>query len=194
MTVIAAALTKAGVIMAADSQISAGWQKKNHASPKIWVAGNQYAMGSSGTLRMAQILRHHTKWPRYRDTEDGDDLERFAVTQLVPAIKSAAREQGALITNNGLETFDAQLLFTVDDRILTIGDDGAVVSDPCDRMAIGSGYAEALGSLGDRGPWTEADVTRAVYWATLTAQGCTPPITVINCRKLTRKTVVPKGE
>lgn len=186
MTVIAAAQTRAGVIIAADAQITAGWNKKQHAVAKLWISG-QYAMGVAGRVRTAQILRHHASWPKYHPDED--DLERFAVTQLVPAMKTAARDNGVLHTSNGIETTDSELLLSMDDEILTIGSDGSVLIDPTGRMAIGSGAPEALGLLGDRGPWTETDVIRAVYRATITDLGCSGPIVVANARKLKLKLI-----
>jgi hypothetical protein len=43
-------------------------------------------------------------------------------------------------------------------------------------VAIGSGYAEALGSLGKKPIWTTEDVIRAARAATETNLGCGPPI------------------
>ena len=188
MTVIAAALTKSGVIMAADAQISAGWQKQAHDLPKLWLS-DQFAMGGAGSMRTCQILKHHATWPKYRPDENGGDLEKFAVVSLVPAIRQAAKEHGALYTHEGIEHVRTTLLLTIHDQLMEISGDGAVVIDPSGRMAIGSGYAEALGTLGDVGPWTERDVIAAAYRATLTAHGCGGPITVLNARKRTIKTV-----
>jgi ATP-dependent protease HslVU (ClpYQ) peptidase subunit len=187
MTVIAAALTSDGVVMAADAQVTVGWEKQERSTPKLWVT-KQFAIGGSGGVRELQIIRHHVDWPKYRPDED-TDLERFMVKDLIPEIRKVVKDNGALKTESGIESYDAGLLVSVADKIMRVGSVGDVLIDPRGRMAIGSGYAEALGHLGDAGPWAEADVIEAVRRATITARGCSGPISVCNARALTIRTI-----
>jgi hypothetical protein len=49
---------------------------------------------------------------------------------------------------------------------------GCVYVPRSGAVAIGSGYAEALGHLGDKSWWTRSEVIEAARRATLTAVGC----------------------
>lgn len=193
MTAVAAAITDDGVVMAAESQLTRGFRKNFHATPKVW-ASEPYAFGACGCVRVMQVVRHYASWPKFRLDED-TDLERFAVKGIVPAIRTAARENGALQTDSGLEKVDVSLLAVVNvhHQIMQIHSNGAVIIEPNGRAAIGSGYAEALGWLGDKGPWTETDVIEAVRRATISDLGCSGPITVMNCRTLQIRTVPEEG-
>lgn len=189
MTVIAAALTADGVVMAADAQTSAGNVRQLRTLPKLWTT-DQLALGSAGDVRAAQIARHHTTWPRYRPAEDaGDEFERWAVTAAVPALRTAVGDQGALRTVSGVEGWDLHLLLVAGDEIAEIFSDGAVTIDSRHRAAIGTGDEIALGHLGEQGPWHEADVIEAVRRATVAARGCGGPITVVNARTQSIRTL-----
>lgn len=188
MTVIVAAITADhGVVMAADRQVSNGWQRQYHDAPKLWTAAN-LTLGASGNLRAAQILKHYVTWPRYRADEHAD-LEAWLVKTVVPAIRAGIPNHGIVKTTEGVESIDATLLLAGGDRIAEISSDGSIVIPPSGRAAIGSGYPEALGRLGDAGPWAEDDVIDAVRRAIITARGCSGPISVVNTKDLQIRTV-----
>lgn len=184
MTVIVAARTKgSGVVMAADSQTSAGWEKIQADRTKLWTAG-QYLVGAAGCVRTAQVVKHFTTWPKWRDGED-DDREAFLVKQIVPAIRRAVSDQGVLDTSKGVHTLAVTLLVAWGDNIAEISGNGCALMPRSGRYAIGSGAAEALGALGDAGPWTRAEVVEAARRSTITAHGCDGPIVVGDTRTLT---------
>lgn len=184
MTVIVAARTRThGVVMAADAQISYGWQKTSHIRPKVWVSG-QYVIGASGCLRTAQVIQHHADLPRYRDDEV-DDVEEFLVKEFVPAVRKALDGKGLIEKDNGIESTGSSLLVAWGDQLAEVCANGAVIISPVERMAIGSGYAEALGALGDEGPWTRTRIVEAARRATITASGCSGSITVVDTKALT---------
>lgn len=187
MTVIVAAVTKDGVALAADSQITAGWEKSFHSAPKLWVA-DRYAFGAAGNMRTNQVLKHHVTWPKYRPDEE-PDFEAFLVKTVVPAIRTGTQGHGVLKTSNGVEALESSLLLATGDRFAEVGGNGCVTIAAAGRAAIGSGYSEALGRLGDEGPWTEDDVIDAVRRATRSAMGCSGPISVVNTTNLTVRTV-----
>lgn len=185
MTVIVAARTKGnGVVMAADSQTSAGWEKIQADRAKLWTAAGQYLVGAAGTVRDAQVVKHYTQWPKFRPDED-TDLEAFLVKRLVPAIRTAVAGHGIVRNDAGRETIGVTLLVAWDDHIAEISGDGCALRPRSGRYAIGSGYAEALGSLGENGPWTRRDVLEAARRSTLTAHGCDGPIVYGDTRSLT---------
>lgn len=188
MTVIVAALTKEqGVVMAADRLVSNGWEKQYHQAPKLWVA-DRFLLGAAGDLRVAQVLKHHVTWPRYRPEEDAD-LEAWLVKTLVPAVRAGVKDHGVVKTQNGVETLGAGLLWATGDLLTEIDGSGCVVVTTSGRMAIGSGYAEALGRLGTTGPWTQDDVVDAVRRAIQANQGCDGPISVADTKTLTVREV-----
>lgn len=183
MTVIVAARTKGnGVVMAADSQTSAGWEKIQADRTKLWTDG-QYLIGASGNVRAAQVVKHYTEWPKFRPDED-DDLEAFLVKRLVTAIRRAVAGHGIVETESGTESIPVSLLVAWDDNIAEISGDGCALMPRLGRYAIGSGFREALGHLGDEGPWTRRDVIEAARRSTITAHGCDGPIVVGDTKHL----------
>jgi hypothetical protein len=103
---------------------------------------------------------------------------RHVVTRVVPAIRKALAKYEvededsvyAVIANRG--------------RFATIYSDGAVIADHSPRAVIGSGMGEALGYLGDTGPWGAVDVVTAVRRAVITNTGCSGFVSVADTRLL----------
>lgn len=183
MTVIVAAQTKAdGVVVACDAQTTWGWQKLEANREKIWTT-KQLVVGSAGSVRPAQIIQHHTDWPVFHADED-THLEAFTIKRLLPAIRKALRDNGALKKEAEVESAEATLLLAWGDYLTVIAGDGAVVTPRPGRAAIGSGAQEALGYLGEDGPWTKTQVIEAARRATLTAVGCDGPIHYATTRSL----------
>lgn len=170
MTVIVAARTKQGVAIAADTLTTAGWEKMHHEGSKLWRT-DQFIIGGAGCVRAAQVIQHHTTWPKYRKDEDLH-LEAFLVKSVVPAIKAAIETNGVLTTTAGVVRWDTSLIIAWDNNLAIIHGNGAVTIPRFGRCAIGSGSAEALGALSENGPWTVSQVTEAARRATITAVGC----------------------
>lgn len=187
MTVIAAAVTKQGVVIAADRETTAGWVKYHNDFPKLWTTG-QFAFGAAGCVRTSQVVRHHVEWPTFRSDED-TDLEAFLVKRVVPAIRSGVADRGVVENRGGVESIGSTILLAFGKRLAVVHGNGAIGVDLTGRVAIGSGYAEALGRLGDVGPWTEDDVVDAVRRARISAVGCGGPISVVNTADLTVREV-----
>lgn len=184
MTVIVAALTKShGVVMACDSLTTNGWAKEYGARSKVWVDG-KYVIGAAGCVRTSQVIKHYTDWPRYRPDED-EDIYDFVVKQIVPAIRRAVDGHGVLRNKEGRESVDSELLVAWGDNIAAVSGNGAVVVPRDHYAATGSGYAEALGALGEVGPWKKAQVIEAARRATVTAVGCDGPIKYATTKSLT---------
>lgn len=170
MTVVVAARTKTGAAVAADSLTTAGWEKEWNDRSKLWDDG-KYVFGAAGCLRTAQVVRHWATWPTYRPDEHAD-AERFFVREVVPAVRNAVNGAGVQSTVNGVETVPMTLLVATGSLLGVVHSNGAVSIPKSGRCAIGSGYAEALGALGDKGTWTVEQVVEAARRATLTAVGC----------------------
>ena len=184
MTVVVAAVTKnEGIVIAADSEFTYGWQKGNLEVPKIWVE-DSVIFGACGSVRGAQIARHLTEWPEQWITEGSAlDVERFGVKSVIPRLRTAMTDNGALRTEHGVETYEVGMLICWEGFILEM-DEGGSVTPHGQRAAIGSGYAEALGALGETGPWTRRDVIAAVKRASETAVGVGGSVYVASTKKL----------
>jgi ATP-dependent protease HslVU (ClpYQ) peptidase subunit len=193
MTVIVAARTRRdGIVVASDSELTNGWQKAHTALPKVWTE-DERVLGFAGSVRAGQIVRHMVEWPdMWPDLAGGfgvEDVERFAVKALWPAIRYALESNGALHAHRGVESIEAEFLIAYGDTLFTIETDGAVIMPPTGRIAIGSGYAEALGALGDSGPWTREQVIDAARRARISAVGVSGPIHVVSTNDRVIETV-----
>lgn len=87
-------------------------------------------------------------------------------------MRAGVEGHGILKEKNGVENIEAWTIMGLDDEhLLEVEDDFCVMPSIHGRIADGSGYAEAYGSLGEKGPWTKDDVIEAARRATLTANG-----------------------
>jgi hypothetical protein len=170
VTVIVAARMKKGVVIAADSLTTSSYEKVYSDRSKLWGVA-PFVFGAAGCVRTNQVIRHHTAWPKFRPDED-TDTESFLVKSVVPAIRTGVNGAGVTVTNGGVESLDSELLIAWGDSLAWVAGNGAVGVPLVGRTAIGSGYAEALGYLGDKGPWTIEQVVEAARRATITAYGC----------------------
>jgi len=172
MTVLAAAITeKDGIVIAADSELSYGaWSKEDGFPSKLWVDKEHgYIFGGCGTLREIQVLQYHVEWPKFRPDEH--ELMKFAVTEIIPNVRTGVEDHGILSKSKGVETLESAFIMAWDKNLIGIYEDFSVVEGINGRIAMGSGYAEAYGALGEKGPWTKDNVIEAARRATLTAQG-----------------------
>lgn len=183
MTVVVAALTTDGVTIAADSQISDEWSKLNGYNGKIWADQDLgYAFGSCGDVRTSQVARFAVDWPRYR--RDEHDLFKFAVLDVVSSLKAGLESHGVLKEKNGFQTMESEFIVAIEDEFFVIGAGFEVYLPTNGRVAIGSGFAEAYGCLGDIGIWDEEEVIEAARRSTITAQGVGGDIYYTNTKDL----------
>jgi len=181
MTVIVAARTKSdGVVIAADSLTSAGWEKVRADRSKLW-AKDQYIFGAAGCVRTSQVVKHFAVWPKYRPDEDSD-IEAFLVKFIAPAILAGVEDAGVETIKDGVWSIASQFVIAWGDNLARISGNRAVIVPYAGRCAIGSGYAEAIGYLGNEGPWTIKQVVTAAHRATISADGCDGPIEYITTK------------
>lgn len=184
MTVVASALTKGdGVVLVADSQISSDYSKSNDGFCKLWVSESQgFIFGGAGGVRSMQVLKHWTNWPYYGP--QFHDVEEFVIKEVVPQMRMALSEHGALVVNKKTESFDGSLIMAWNETLVVIDEDFSVSVPTSNRAAIGSGMSEALGSLGDRGIWIKSEVVEAARRSTITGVGVGEPLWVTSTRSL----------
>ena len=189
MTVIVAARVRGFVCVAADTLTTAGWEKLHADRSKLWTA-DPYVFGAAGDVRAAQVLQHFTAWPKYRPDED-TNLEAFLVKSVVPAMFTASNDKGVVRTDSGITRLGCETVIAWDDHLAGVWGNGCVHVPDSGRIALGSGYAEALGYLGDSGPWTVDDVCEAARRACITALGCEGPIDYVMTSDTTVKRWAP---
>ena len=138
MTVIAGIKSNASVYLFADSSASDGDTILSMAAPKIWKASDNIICGYAGSAGLGQILQF-MKWPAL----DDDDLLRWLRATLVPAFIKA-REKMA-----GKDEEEASILIGINKGGTHLFE--MQTSDysffPFEYSAIGTGAAQALGSL-----------------------------------------------
>lgn len=182
MTVVVAAHTEEGIVLAADTLTTDGQVKMYSTTSKMHVAG-PYVIATAGSKRVGQVIRHHTVWPAWPPTpEEGQPVpgvEEFLVTQVVPAIQQACADGGVLNIADGVQTFDATVMIVLANTIAEVDTDGCVHIERAGRWAIGSGAQFALGFLGDAGPWTHQDVIDSARRAMRASLGCGGGVDVI---------------
>ncbi len=184
MTVIAAAITKKdGVVLAADSRESWGWKKLDEQDEKLWTEPEYgYIFGACGSVRTAQVIRYHSDWPY---TAPKQPLLEFAIKKIVPEVRQATFDHGCQYHSKGLEMMDASVIMAWDNNLIVIDSDYGIFIPTSGRIAIGSGESEALGSLGDSGPWAKEDVIEAARRASVSAQGVGGSIYFATTKSLT---------
>ena len=172
MTVLAAAITKMeGVVIAADSQITWDSLKSDEGPGKLWVdKDRKFIFGGCGSIRAMQVIQHWTEWPEFRNFHRYN-VERFVIRDIIPAMREALNEHGALESSKKVETFGAGIIMAWENVIVVIDEDFSIILPISGRWAMGSGAGEAFGRLGDEGPWTKGDVIKAARNASKTAVG-----------------------
>jgi len=181
MTVIAAAITKGdGVVIVGDSEVTHDFTKDNDGFSKLWVSEeHSFIFGGCGSIRAMQIVRYWTDWPYYRSNTDP---EEFVIKEVVPRIRESLSLHGALLVSKKTESFDGALIMAWDNNLVVIDEDFGVTVPVSGRYAIGSGQSEALGSLGNKGPWIKSEVIEAAKRSAVTALGVGGPLWTVTTR------------
>jgi ATP-dependent protease HslVU (ClpYQ) peptidase subunit len=107
-----------------------------------------FAIGAIGSARASQVIEH---WLDVLPPRAGVNPERWAVRELVPALRIVAEEHGPWHADEiGEETSGKSsfyLMVAVKGALLTISDCYTVTRSPSKFAAIGSGAEFAIGSL-----------------------------------------------
>lgn len=141
MTVIAGIIGPDCLYLGADSFVGSGWEKHEQRSPKVWQAG-EYLLGSSGTARVAQIIRLGFQPP-----ECGEDVLRHLVTDFTNALRECLRAHGALGRSDEMDSMPNEILIGVRGRLYAMGKTFGIGETIEPFAAIGSGHEYALGAF-----------------------------------------------
>lgn len=145
MTCIAAIIEGDVIHMAADSITISGSDKDIRADEKIIKKG-QYIIGMTGSFRMDDIIRYYVELPEIAKKEN--DVRRHMVLKVVPAIKKALLDHGAMKTESGIEKSEpGAILIGYKGRLFTIYSDFQVEELNSRYSACGSGEDYAKGAI-----------------------------------------------
>jgi ATP-dependent protease HslVU (ClpYQ) peptidase subunit len=141
MTCIIGLRENGQVYMGADSCASNGWEGRVTTFPKMFRIG-KFLIGSTGSVRMGQILQYHLEIP----AQDSETDHEYLVRVFVEAVRSALKGYGyAKIENNQ----EAGGSFLVGYRSNLYRFDGDFqINAFSDKMdAVGAGREYALGAM-----------------------------------------------
>jgi len=131
------------VAFASDTQSTAG-ARATAGRTKVFANGS-VVFGVAGACRVSDILRF-AELPQIPVGLKGVRLERWLITELVPAVQKELTNSGALENDNGEVSSNYEALLAVNGRLFTLGSDFALIGN-ARFAAIGSGSSYALGAL-----------------------------------------------
>lgn len=165
MTCIVGVSTAKGAILAADTQgtTPGTFQRADRDDGKVFLLAPWLGVGSAGSYRHLQVVRYHV------DARDWTlpapaDRHRFAVTALVPALRTALRDNGALKVDSGVEE-GGTFLVAIGRSLFVIYSDWQVATPRTPFAAIGAGDDIALGYLTRGKRLRRSDACRAILAA-----------------------------
>ena len=112
------------------------------ASRKVFRAGS-YLVGYTISFRAGQVLEHEVEWP---EPPEGAEIGSFLVRELVPRLREALREAGALKTTEGVDQ-GAHFMIGIGGEFYSVALDFSVTPLAESFMAIGAGRHNAYGAL-----------------------------------------------
>ena len=142
MTIVVGYKTKNKVVIAADSQGTAGYDKSNRADQKVFVT-HGIGYGFCGSYRMGQIIKFHStklKLPKH-------EPYGFVVTDLVPMWRRLLAKHGSLYKSENIDGNLGSFILAVNGHLFTVESDFQVAEQEELFTAQGCGAAYALGSL-----------------------------------------------
>lgn len=157
MTCIVAVTDGETVVLGGDSAAVGGHELRLRTDRKVFQVGS-YAVGFTTSYRMGQILRYETDLPEPPPDVGPDELERFIVTEVVPAVRRSFADHGfaktarftspkeASTTEEGQE-FGGLFLIGVAGHIFEIRQDYQVGRPAAAYSSVGFGAPVALGAL-----------------------------------------------
>lgn len=144
MTTIVAVQYPDGVVMAADSLVTAGRKYNHPRMAKITTTG-PYLIGGSGEVAACDIVQHIWE-PPIPTVNDKKDLYHFMITEVIPSLKRTFKEHEYKWDAEDDETKFA-FLIAIEGEVFEIADDLSVCLDDAGFYGVGSGSSLALGAL-----------------------------------------------
>lgn len=148
-TIVAAEIKtkkKRKVVFASDSQVSYGARKESLPDGKI-IRNGPIVFGFAGSVRVLNVLKH-ADLPKPPKSSKREDVERWAITKLIPAMRHALKHEDAAEIVNSEINMGSSLLVSVNNRLFEISSNFAFTVNDARVYSVGSGSSYALGALG----------------------------------------------
>ncbi len=147
MTCIVAIKDGKTLYFGADSKAGSPTTGEGYSAttPKVFRKG-EYMVGYTISFRAGQVLHHDVDWPAPPADLPADQLESFMVREVVPRLRNALRDAGALKTSEGVDQ-GAHFVIGLRGQLFSVGLDFSATGLVDDYMAIGSGRHHAYGAL-----------------------------------------------
>lgn len=142
-TCIVGIVHKRNVWMGCDSMVSSESYKFTYAERKLFRVGEDVLFGIAGWPRIKDVIEYGVAPP---ERPENCGPREYIVKHLVPALRAAISEAGAMGKDENTDDVSASLLVAYDGRLFTI-EGGFTVFTVKDTWCIGSGAEYALGSL-----------------------------------------------
>jgi ATP-dependent protease HslVU (ClpYQ) peptidase subunit len=144
MTTIVAIQYADGVLMGADSLVTADRKYSHPKMAKITTTG-PYLIGGSGEVAACDVIQHIWE-PPIPTVADKKDLYHFMISVVIPSMKKCFKENEYKWDAEDDETKFA-FLIAIEGEVFEIADDLSVCLDAVGFYGIGSGSSLALGAL-----------------------------------------------
>lgn len=132
------------VWMGGDSAGTNAWLDQDlYSTPKVF-RNDGALIGSCGSARQADLLRHTLKVP---DHDPRIDLEKYMVKTFIDAVRECFKAGGVCVTKEGVERSQGSFLVGYKGRLFAIYDDFQVRVPKLPYAAVGCGDQIALGAM-----------------------------------------------
>jgi ATP-dependent protease HslVU (ClpYQ) peptidase subunit len=145
MTTIVAVAKNGNVTMGADAQVSDGARPNRHPKMEKITKNNGWLIAGSGDSTPCDILQHIFV-PPVPSIKERDNLYKFMIVKLVPAMKECLNENGWKEDENDKDS-GFSMLFAFDGEVFDIGNDFSVMLNSDGIYGVGNGSQFAIGAL-----------------------------------------------
>lgn len=146
MTCVVGVIGKNEIFLGADSSGNSDNLVMPMTEVKIFKKG-PFAVGYSGSLRVAQIIRYKMRTPTINQDKLKKDPMKYLSISFVNAMRKALKQDGASREISSQEENENDFIVAYNNRLFHIDGHYSVCESARDSMAIGSGMEYALGSL-----------------------------------------------
>ena len=143
MTCIVALKTEKGVMLGADSCVGAEHRAVGKIEPKVKKVG-EYLIGTAGSVRAGQVIKHCLSTKKFNEK---DDFYWHVLNVLVPEIRKAIKDAGAMSIEHSLESINSHLIIAHKNRVIVLQGDLGVIEYEDDFISIGCGEEWATGAM-----------------------------------------------
>lgn len=146
MTCVVGTKSRSGVIIAADSLGSAGWDCEVRRDPKVGRV-KEYVFGYCGSFRLGQVLLYDFD-PPIPPKRKAPDVYRFLVSEFIPVLREECNRAGLLHKDDNVEGLEnSSFLIGIYSNLFYVEGDFQVGWPHHPYASVGCGAPYALGAM-----------------------------------------------